>query len=118
MQRHFPVLLAAAALYCVPAAATAFEDPRAQLEFELKSGNYMCEFGQRVGVQRDIRTGNNVLIAWKGGSYRLLRDASYSGLPRYEDRRNGLVWIDLPWKGVLLDARTQTPLANECKTSV
>lgn len=90
-----------------------------QLMLELKSGVYLCEFGANVDVMRESGTGigdgNRISIGWNGGRYHLERDRSSSGLPRFEDRTNGLVWIDLPWKGVLLDGRTHKPLANECK---
>lgn len=87
-----------------------------QLDFNLDSGLYHCEWGLRVDVLRDAASRDRIHIGWNGGRYQLDRDPSFSGLPRFEDRTNGLVWIDLPWKGVLLDGKTQKPLANECKT--
>ncbi len=91
----------------------------AQLELKLASGTYRCEQGLRVQVGREVRDGVNTRInlVWNGNSYRLERDFSYSGLPRFEDTSSGLVWIDLPWKGMLLDGKTSKPLANECRAA-
>ena len=91
----------------------------AQLELKLASGTYRCEQGLRVQVGREIRDRVNTRInlVWNGNSYRLERDFSYSGLPRFEDTASGLVWIDLPWKGMLLDGKTSKPLANECRAA-
>ncbi|THF62041.1 hypothetical protein [Pseudothauera rhizosphaerae] len=90
-----------------------------QLEFKLAGGNYACDQGVRVGVEREHDGAKNhrVAVNWKGKRHVLERDPSYSGLPRFEDNRSGLVWIDLPWKSVLLDGRTHKPLATECKLS-
>lgn len=90
-----------------------------QLDLTLASGDYNCELGQHIQVERDIRDQVNyrVRIAWKGATYRLERDHSYSGLPRFEDSASGLVWIDLPWKSMLLDGRSNKPLANECRSA-
>lgn len=87
-----------------------------QLELALASGNYSCEHGLHVRVEREMRDRENyrIQIAWNGNSYRLERDRSYSGLPRFEDSASGLVWIDLPWKSLLLDGRSNKPLANDC----
>lgn len=91
----------------------------AQLELKLASGNYRCEQGLRVKVDREVRNQVNtrIDIVWNGSGYRLERDYSYSGLPRFEDKANGLVWIDLPWKGMLLDGTNGKPLANECRAA-
>lgn len=86
-----------------------------QLNFKLASGIYRCELGQKVGVQRDARNANLIKIDWQRNHYTLQRYDSTSGLPRFEDRKNGLLWIDLPWKSVLMDTGTGRPLANECK---
>jgi len=103
----------------VAAVESIVERPRnagnGQLEFDLASGTYVCDQGHRVDVLRDRQAGDQIHIGWTGNRYRLQRDLSFSGLPRYEDQANGLVWIDLPWKSVLLDGRSHKPLANDCK---
>lgn len=97
-----------------PAVAT---PPSTQLEFALKSGTYQCELKVRIQVEREIRQGTNtgLTLVWNGNRYRLERDPSYSGLPRFEDAARSLVWIDLPWKSLLLDGKTNKPLINECR---
>ena len=90
-----------------------------QFEFALPSGDYRCEQGIRLALQREMqgKVNHRVQLDWSGRRYQLERDPSYSGLPRFEDAASGLVWIDLPWKGLLLDGRTQAPLANECRAA-
>lgn len=88
-----------------------------QLEFNLASGTYHCERGLLVAVRRDATSSQLIHIAWTGGQHALHRNLSFSGLPRYEDATSGLVWIDLPWKGVLLDGRTNKPIVSECRMS-
>ena len=117
--RSFPVavLLALTVTVCgtpakpVPPAATG------QLELRLASGTYNCEQKVRLQVEREVRdrVTQRINLAWNGNRYRLERDPSHSGLPRFEDSASGLVWIDLPWKGLLLDGRNNKPLANECR---
>ena len=106
-----------AALTVEPSTIPDYSHRDGQLDFDLASGDYACEHGLSVGVEREVadRVSHRVHIAWKGTRYQLERDHSYSGLPRFEDASSGLVWIDLPWKGVLLDGKTQKPLANECR---
>ena len=88
-----------------------------QLDFKLASGVYRCELDQKIAIQRDTRNADRIELDWQGNRYTLLRHDSTSGLPRYEDRTNGLLWIDLPWKSVLMDINTASPLANECKAA-
>lgn len=89
-----------------------------QLNYMLASGEYHCERGARLAMQRHAHDQKHISINWNGGEYDLHRDpSSSSGLPRYESVDNELVWIELPWKGVLLDGKTHKPLANECTTT-
>ena len=104
-----------------PAVATGggITEQAGQFEFALPSGDYRCERGERLQLRREMANAVNhrIQLAWNGGNYQLERDPSYSGLPRFEDAASGLVWIDLPWTGLLLDGRTQKPLANECRAA-
>ncbi len=88
-----------------------------QLELTLAGGAYKCDQNVRIQVTRELLGGvnNRIIIDWNGSSYRLERNLSYSGLPRFEDPSSGLVWIDLPWKSLLLDGKTNKPLVNECQ---
>jgi len=86
-----------------------------QLKFQLANGVYRCELGQSVEIQRNARNANLIELNWQGSRHTLQRYDSSSGLPRYEDRQKGLLWIDLPWKSVLMDSNNGRPLANECK---
>lgn len=100
----------------VPNKSTGNKQPQ-QLKFKLASGTYRCEMGKKVEIQRDARNPDAIKVSWQGHRHTLQRYDSTSGLPRYEDRQNGLVWIDLPWKSVLMDAKTGSPIANECKAA-
>lgn len=117
-----PIVLAACSTVAPqPATAAAPQQGRsknnAQLQFALSSGVYRCELGQSVEIQRDAQNVNLIELHWQGTRHTLQRHDSTSGLPRYEDRQSGLLWIDLPWKSLLMDARSGRPLANECKVA-
>lgn len=91
--------------------------PQGQLEFRLASGTYRCDLGKRIEITRAGDDTQTVQVGWSGKRYRLVRNPSSSGLPRFEDAGSGLVWIDLPWKGMLLDGRANRPLASDCVAS-
>lgn len=111
------VALSLALSACVAPSQVQRPQPGGQLELTLASGTYGCEDGERVHIERDIRDRVNyrIHVGWHGRHYRLERDASYSGLPRFEDASSGLVWIDMPSKSLLLDGKDNKPLANECR---
>lgn len=116
----FCMLLAACATTVPPPSASSAaggEMSRQQLNLKLASGVYRCAEDLRVDVQRDPRHADEITLNWQGQRRTLQRYDSESGLPRYEDRQNGLVWIDLPWKSVLMDSDNGRPLANECKAA-
>lgn len=95
--------------------AAASKSVNPQLAIPVASGTYLCDQNARVDVTPDARDATRIDVGWQGQRYTLTRHNSYSGLPRYEDSVSKLVWVVLPWKGLLLDGRSGQPLANECK---
>jgi len=44
------------------------------------------------------------------------RVSTTTGAHRFENAKNGLVWIGIPAKGMLLDSKKGKQLANECRS--
>lgn len=130
--RHPPLLILAALFMTLASCSSGPPAPQAntaqpsevpishrngQLDLVLASGSYSCELGKNVKVEREYREQVNyrIQLGWNGRSYQLERDNSFSGLPRFKDKAGKMVWVDLPWKGLLLDGKTSKPLANDCR---
>ena len=92
--------------------STSFHRYRSLLLKKQTSGTYRREQWQRIGIRRAT---NQISINWKGKRPTLQRYDSSSGLPKFENRQNGLIWIDLARKGVLMDTNSGRPLVNDCK---
>ena len=75
----------------------------------------VCELGKRVSVRGNQQTDPAIDLRWEGQVYRLLRVATSTGAHRFEDEDSGLVWISIPSKAMLLNAKRGEPVANECK---
>ena len=75
----------------------------------------VCEFGQALSVAGDHRTENVIQVLWRGHIYQMERVRTSTGAHRFEHGQSGLVWIDIPTKSMLLDARRGTPVVNDCK---
>ena len=103
MKNALKVLLCMAALASVQKQAAATE--------------LVCELGQRMAMRGDEKVDSVIELIWQGQRYNLQRVATSTGANRFEDSSSGLVWIGIPAKGMLLDARHGRPLANECRTA-
>jgi hypothetical protein len=77
----------------------------------------VCELGERVAIMGDQTIDKTIALIWQGKRYNMQRVATSTGADRFEDSSSGLVWIGIPAKGMLLDARHGTPLVNDCRAS-
>jgi hypothetical protein len=74
-----------------------------------------CELNNKLTIYRNLDDDKHIALRWKKQLLRLNRVETTTGAHRFENRKNGLVWIDIPAKGMLLDAKKGQQLANECK---
>lgn len=84
---------------------------------QLVTGNFSCEMGNKVELRMDGRVTDGVTLEWKGKSYTLNPVSTSTGAVRLENKGEGLVWIQIPSKSMLLNAKIGQQLANDCRVS-
>ncbi len=75
----------------------------------------LCEMGQPMSVAGDHRLDDVIQVIWRGRAYTMERVRTSTGAHRFEDAQNGLVWIGIPAKAMLLDSRRGAPVVSDCK---
>lgn len=78
--------------------------------------DYHCELGNKLTIYRNAEDSGHIALRWKKRLLRLTRVETTTGAHRFENRRNGWVWIDIPTKGMLLNSKKGRQLAQDCKS--
>lgn len=102
-------------LSSVPAANAKEAEPDVQ---DHTSTAYKCELGNTLVMYAQANDDDNLSMRWKNNLYRMSRVSTSTGAQRFENQKNGFVWIDIPAKGMLLDSLRGRQLANECKRTM
>ncbi len=79
------------------------------------STEYDCELGNKLTIFRNQEDNKHIALRFKKQLRRLVRVETTTGANRFENSKNGWVWIDIPAKGMLLDSKKGQQLANECR---
>ncbi|BEV16438.1 MliC family protein [Herbaspirillum sp. DW155] len=83
---------------------------------QLKTGAFSCEMGNKVEIRMEGRVTDGVTLVWKGSSYMMNPVSTSTGAVRLENKGEGLVWIQIPSKSMLLNSKIGQQLANDCRT--
>jgi hypothetical protein len=75
-----------------------------------------CELGNKLTIYRNGEDDQHIALRWNKRLLRLTRVPTTTGANRFENNKNGLVWIDIPTKGMLLDSKKGRQLAQDCKS--
>ena len=122
-----PVAIAAAQKK--PAKAAAKKKAHPKVEEEVKSSepdaditdtvsaDYNCELGNKLTIFTNDKDDSHIALRWKKRIHRLDKIGTTTGAARFENTTFGLIWIGIPSKGMLLDAKLNRQLANECKNA-
>jgi len=76
---------------------------------------FNCELGNKLTIYSDTADDQQIALQWNKRTHRMQRVSTTTGAQRFENTKNGLVWIGIPAKGMLLDSKQGRQLANECK---
>ena len=77
--------------------------------------NVTCELGNKLTLYRNANDNEHMALRWNQRVHQMTRVSTSTGADRFENSKFGLVWIGIPAKGMLLDAKRGQQLANECK---
>jgi hypothetical protein len=77
-------------------------------------GNSTCEFNQSVAISEDASKKGYFLLAFKGKTYTMAPEPTSTGAVRLEDKKNGLVWLQIPSKSMLMNAKIGQRLVDNC----
>lgn len=76
---------------------------------------FNCELGNKLTIYSNTADDQQIALHWDKRMHRMHRVSTTTGAHRFENAKNGLVWIGIPAKGMLLDSKKGKQLANECK---
>lgn len=79
--------------------------------------DYRCELGNTLTIFQHADDDSHIALRWKKRIHRLDKVGTTTGAQRYQNPVFGLIWIGIPSKGMLLDAKLNRQLANECKNA-
>lgn len=98
-----------------PASVPATNVAAAPVALAAEPGLYRCELDRRVTVRRIAPDGRQLVLAWLGADHTLQRTPARTGAARYESSQDGLTWLVIDGKSMLLDSKRGRQLANECR---
>lgn len=78
---------------------------------------FRCELGNTLTIFQKPGDTQRIALRWNKKIHQMDRVNTSTGANRFENHKIGLVWIDIPAKGILLDSKRGRQLANECKSA-
>lgn len=75
---------------------------------------YKCADGDTLTIYRNPANEQDVALGWNKQIHSMTRVETESGAERLENLAEGLVWIGIPAKAMLLDSKKGQKLANGC----
>jgi hypothetical protein len=104
-----------AAAFALPAAADVTLTP-GQLEAAgyVYQGTADCEFNQKVHVAPIDGQPGHFKLSYGNASYTVVPEETTTGAVRLEDKKNGIVWLQIPAKSMLMNAKLGRRLVDSC----
>lgn len=78
------------------------------------TGDAACEFGQQVSVQPVAGHPGHFKVQHKKAVYTMVPEDTTTGAVRLEDKKAGMVWLQIPSKSMLMNARAGQRVVDGC----
>lgn len=78
------------------------------------TGKIECEFSQSVDVEPLAAKQGYFQVAFKGKKYTLAPEATTTGAVRLENKKDGIVWIQIANKSMLMNSKAGQRMADNC----
>lgn len=78
------------------------------------TGDAACEFNQTVSVRPIAGQPGRFRLTYKHVSYTMVPEETSTGAVRLEDKKAGIVWLQIPSKSMLMNARIGQRMVDAC----
>lgn len=85
-----------------------------QIADRVLTGDAACEFDQTVSVQPIQGQPGHFRLTFKKVAYTVIPEETTSGAIRLEDKKAGIVWLQIPSKSMLMNARIGQRMVDGC----
>jgi hypothetical protein len=102
-----------------PATGTIEEMTEAQMNVSMRvlTGDADCEFNQKVMVNAVEGKPGHFSVGFKKVVYRMVPEETSTGAVRLEDKKAGVVWLQIPTKSMLMNAKIGQRMVDACTHS-
>lgn len=98
--------------------ATPLTDTEQAIAAQVYVGSFPCELGQSVSLKADPEHAGQFQMQLKQLRFQLRPVESRTGAVRLEDQAQGVVWLQLANKSMLMNQKQGRRLADECMSPV
>jgi hypothetical protein len=79
------------------------------------TGKVQCEFDQAVDIAPVNGKAGHFNVGYKGKTYTMVPEATTTGAVRLEDKKAGMMWLQIANKSMLMNTRAGQRMVDNCK---
>ena len=85
-----------------------------QIADRVHTGQAACEFNQVVDLDRIADRPGHFKLKFKNVSYTVVPEETTTGALRLEDKKAGIVWLQIPSKSMLMNSKIGQRMVDNC----
>jgi hypothetical protein len=107
----------AAGLAVAAAAVSAITANQLDIAARVLTGKADCEFGEHVSVDAIAAHPGHFKVSFKKASYTMTPEETSTGAVRLQDKKSGMVWLQIPTKSMLMNQKAGQRMVDGCTQS-